>query len=167
MMLPRLFRLALLPVGISFGLTVEWAFYDDSLGAALTAADLLVGCTLIACGVVASDRRPESRVGALMVLAGLTWFLGNVAAPLLYLHRGPLVHLHLSYPTGHLRTRLAQVVVAVAYADAVIEPVASNGTLTLMLSGLVALTALRVFLGASALRAKPPGRPSLPRSRSR
>ena len=157
MMLPRLLRLALLPVGITFGLTVEWAFYDDSLGAALTAADLLVGCTLIACGVVASDRRPESRVGALMVLAGLTWFLGNVAAPLLYLHRGPLVHLHLSYPTGRLQTRLAQVVVAVAYADAVIEPVASNGTLTLMLSGLVALTALRVFLGASGTARKAAG----------
>ena len=42
-------------------------------------------------------------VGALMALAGVTWFLGTLFAPALYLHRGPLVHLHLSYPTGRLR----------------------------------------------------------------
>ena len=108
-------RLALLPVGIAFGVAVEEAFYDDTLGPALSAADFTVGCLLIACGVVAWDRRPESRVGALMTAAGYTWFLGNVTEWLLFLHRGPLVHLHLSYPTGRLTTRLSRVVVVVAY----------------------------------------------------
>jgi signal transduction histidine kinase len=150
-------RLALLPLGIGFGLAVEWAFYDASLGPGLTAADLTTGCTLIACGVIAWDRRPESRVGALMVLAGFSWFLGNVVGLLLYLHRGPLVHLHLSYPSGRLRTRLARGVVAIAYLDAVARPLASNSTLTLVLSGLVALTALRAFLGASGSARKAAG----------
>ena len=114
----RPLRLGLLPLGIAFGLSVEWAFYDASWGPALAAADFAVGCVLIACGTVAWDRRTESGVGGLMTLAGFTWFLGNVAQPFLYLHRGPLVHLHLSYPTGRLRTRVAQLIVAAAYVDA-------------------------------------------------
>src|SRR6185295_2050444 len=59
------------------------------------------------------DRRPQSRVGVLMSLAGFTWFLGTAFEPALFLHRGPLVHLLLSYPTGRLPTRLARVVAAV------------------------------------------------------
>ena len=35
-----------------------------------------------------------------MGLAGVTWFAGSFWPGLLFLHRGPLVHLHLSYPTG-------------------------------------------------------------------
>ncbi len=156
-MLPRLLRPALLPVGIVFGLAVEWAFYDPSLGPALSAADLVTGCTLIACGAVAWDRRQESRIGALMSLAGATWFLGNLASALLYLHRGPLVHLYLSYPTGRVSSRLTRAVVAIAYVDAVVEPLASNTTVTLVLSGLVALTALRAFAGTSGSARKAAG----------
>src|SRR5512132_4263638 len=97
-------RPALALVVIGFGVAVEWIDYDPSLGRAATAADFAVGCVLIVCGTIAWQRRPESRVGPAMGLAGTTWFLGNVAAPLLYLHRGPLVQLHLSYPTGRLRS---------------------------------------------------------------
>ena len=68
-----------------------------------------------------------------MSFAGFTWFLGTVFEPALFLHRGPLVHLQLSYPTGRLPTRLARGVVAVAYVDAAIEPVAQNDAVTLAL----------------------------------
>ena len=51
-------------------------------------------------------------------------------------HRGPLVHIVLSYPSGRLRGRLAHVVVAAAYADGLIEPMARNNTVTLVLAGL-------------------------------
>ena len=141
--------IVLAAVGIGFGVVGEWASYDSSLGPALTAADLAVGTVLIGCGAIAWIRRPESRVGALMNLAGFTWFLGTVAEFALFLHRGPLVHLHLSYPTGRLRTRLVGAVVVAAYVDALVEPLASNGVLTLVLSALVALTAVQVFLGTS------------------
>ncbi len=153
-------RLALLPVGIAFGVAVEAAFYDDTLGPALSAADFAVGCLLIACGVAAWDRRPESRVGALMTAAGYTWFLGNVTEWLLFLHRGPLVHLHLSYPTGRLTTRLSRVVVVVAYMAAVVEPLAESPALTLVLSGLIAIAALRIFLPTSG-PARKAGGPAL------
>jgi signal transduction histidine kinase len=153
-------RWALLAAGIAFGLTVEWAFYSPALGPALTTADFTVGCLLLVCGTVAWWQHPESRVGPLMGLAGVTWFLGNIGRPLLYLHRGPLVHLHLSYPTGRLPTRLAAAVVTIAYVDAIVEPLAANDVLTLTLSALIALAALQVFLRTSG-PARKAGGPAL------
>jgi signal transduction histidine kinase len=153
-------RWALLAAGIVFGLAVEWAFYSPALGPALTVADFIVGCTLLVCGTVAWQQRPESRVGPLMGLAGATWFLGNIGRPFLYLHRGPLVHLHLSYPTGRLPTRFAAAVVAIAYLDAIVEPLAANDWLTLTLSALIALSALQVFLRTSG-PARKAGGPAL------
>jgi signal transduction histidine kinase len=152
--------LAVLPAGIVYGIAVEWAFYDPSLGFPLVAADFAVGCVLIVCGVVAWDRRPESRVGLLMLLSGATWFLGNVASALLYLHRGPLVQLHLSYPTGRTRSRLVLAVIAAAYVDAAIEPLARNDVLTLALAAAVALTATHVVARASG-PARKAGGPAL------
>ena len=101
------------------------------------------------CGVVAWERRGESRVGPLMVLSGYTWFAGNLWTQLLYLHRGPLVHLHISYPTGRLRRRLAQVTVIAAYVDALVLPLARSDVLTLALASLVAAAALEGFLRTS------------------
>ena len=141
-------RLATAPIGIGLGVAAEWATVDrEQVGVAL--ADLAVGCVLFTCGAIAWDRRRKSRVGPLMSLAGLTWFLGTVFEPALFLHRGPLVHLHLSYPTGRLPTRLASGVVAVAYVDAAIEPIARNDIATLALSAAVALAAVQVFAGTS------------------
>jgi signal transduction histidine kinase len=156
----RLSRLALVPAGIGLGLVVEWSTYDPSLGRTLTGADFAVGCVLIGGGVAAWDRRSESRVGIVMLFASAMWFLGNLASPLLYLHRGPLVQLHLSYPTGRLRSRLVWAVVAAAYVDAAVEPLARNRLLTLGLACAVALTALRVFAGTSGLSRKA-GKPAL------
>ena len=95
-----------------------------------------------------------------MLFAGSTWFLGTVFEPALFLHRGPLVHLHLSYPTGRLRSRLSRRVVAAAYVDAGIEPLAHNDVLTLALSAAVAVTAVQVFTGTSG-PARKAGGPAL------
>jgi signal transduction histidine kinase len=144
----RAFRLALVPLGIGFGLIAEWV--GDANGDLVHAApDFAVGCVLIACGVLAWERRAQSRVGPLMSLAGFTWFLGSAFEPALFLHRGPLVHLHLSYPTGRVPTRLVGVVVVAAYAGAAVEPLARNDALTLALSAAVAIAAVHTFLGTS------------------
>jgi hypothetical protein len=155
----RPLRFALLTAGVGFGLVAEWLAYEGG-ELPLAVADFAVGLVLLTCGAIAWQRRPESRVGALMSLAGLTWFLGTLAAPALYLHRGPLVHLHLSYPTGRLPTRLSRVVVVVAYVTSGVEPLASNDALTLVLSVVVALTAVQVFLGTSG-PARKAGGPAL------
>ena len=113
---------------------------------ALAVADVAVGGCLIAASTIASTRRPESRVGALLGLSGVTWFAGSVFPGALYLHRGPLVHLHLAYPTGRLRGRPSRVIVGVAYATAAVGPLARNDTLTIAVAILVAVTAASVFL---------------------
>jgi signal transduction histidine kinase len=144
----RPLRLALLPLGIVFGLIAE----SEAAGGSwprLTAADFVVGCVLIASGVIAWDRRPESRAGALLALAGFTWFLGTLWDRALYLHRGPLVHVVLSYPAGRLRTRFALVVVIAAYVDGAIRPLAANAWVTVALGGLVTVAAVGLFLGTS------------------
>jgi signal transduction histidine kinase len=152
--------LALVALGIAFGLVAEWTVIDDAPSRSLAVADLAVGCILIVCGGIAWDRRPDSRVGALMSLAGFTWFLGTLFPWALYLHRGPLVHLHLSYPKGRVPGALALAVVAAAYVDSVVEPLASNDLLTLALSGAVALAAVHVFLRTSG-PARKAGGPAL------
>jgi signal transduction histidine kinase len=156
----RALRLALAPLGVAFGLAVEWAFYDASLGLALTIVDFVVGCVLIVAGTVAWDRRNESRVGPLMMLAGLTWFAGNLGGAAVFLHRGPLVHLVLSYPSGRLRGRLLRVVVAGAYLDALVAPLARNDRVTLVLAGAVALAACLRFVTSSG-PARRAGTPAL------
>jgi signal transduction histidine kinase len=149
--------LALLPLGIAAGVAAELAAAGGEWSAR-TAADLAVGIVLVACGTIASHRRSDSRSGALLSLAGFAWFLGTAVEWELYLHRGPLVHLVLSYPTGRLRLHSARAVTVAVYALSSVEPFARNDVLTLVLAAVVAATALRLFLGASgpARRARAP-----------
>ena len=144
----RPFGLVLLTLGIAFGVVAEWASYEEG-ELDLVIADFTVGCVLIACGIVAWDRRPESHVGVLMSLAGLSWFLGTLWAPALFLHRGPLVHLLLSYPSGRAPTRLAGAVIVAAYVDAAITPLARDDSLTLALAAALTIAALLAFRGTS------------------
>jgi signal transduction histidine kinase len=144
----RPLRLALLPVGILVGLVAE-AHAASGPWSGLETADFLTGCVLVAAGVLAWDRRPLSRIGPLLELAGLTWFLGTAFERALYLHRGPLVHLVLAYPTGRVRARFAQAVVGAAYVDGAIRPLAADDRVTLVLAAFVAAAAVSQFAGTS------------------
>src|SRR5215212_9603439 len=116
----RAFRLWLWPAGAVVGIAAEQVYFGwDDTGDWLP--DLAVGWTLIACGLVGWSRRPESRSGVLMAATGFAWFAANFASEqALYLHRGPLIHLVLSYPYGRLGGRVDRAVVGIAYAAAVI-----------------------------------------------
>jgi signal transduction histidine kinase len=142
----RWLRLALWPASLLLGIAAEWgAWTDDPGGAAL---DLAVGLLLIGLGLVAWRRRGSSAVGPLMAASGFAWFLGSLAAWALYLHRGPLVHLVVSYPSGRPRSRLQWAVVAAGYACAVASPLARNDEATILLALAVWATALHRFLVA-------------------
>jgi hypothetical protein len=110
----RALRLSLWPAGVAIGIGAEaasfgWSQPDEWL------PDLAVGWTLIACGLIAWSRRPKSRSGALMATTGFAWFAANFASDAaLYLHRGPLMHLVLSYPHGRLGGRFDRSAVAIA-----------------------------------------------------
>lgn len=131
----------LIPAAAGLAVAAEWATYGggDDLGLAL--ADGVVGFTLLCAGTVAWHRRPGSLVGPLMGFAGLTWFAGNLWPSFLFLHRGPLVHLHLSYPTGRVRWWPVKATVASAYVTTAVEVVARNDRMTIALAALVVVAA--------------------------
>ncbi len=130
------------------------------MSAALPLVDALTGLVLLGAGVIAWRGRPRSRVGALLVLAGLCWFIGSVVGLLAFLHRGPLVQLHVTYPTGRTHRRLATLVVALAWVVAVMEGLRPVPWLTLSVSALVAGVAVDIFARSSG-NARKAGGPAL------
>jgi signal transduction histidine kinase len=140
------------------GLTAEWVRFGWG-DPRHWIPDLAVGWTLIGCGLVAWARRPESRTGPLMAATGFTWFLFNfaqvevaavawVAGHLVYLHRGPLVQLVLTYPSGRPGSRLVRGAVVVGYAAAIITPIWDSDAATILLAGLLLAVCARDYVGA-------------------
>ena len=144
----RALRLWLWPAGAAVGIAAEWVYFGwDDPGEWLP--DLVTGWTLIACGLAGWARRPESRSGPLLTATGFAWFAANLLGdPALYLHRGPLLHLTLSYPSGRLGSRLDRVAVAVAYGAALVPAVWSSDIATFALCALFVLAAVRAHLRA-------------------
>lgn len=154
----RRLRLLLWPAGAGFGLAAEWIFFGWS-DFGDWVPDLLTGWSLIACGLIGWSRRPGSRSGALMAATGFTWFAGNFAASgvgaidwlsahALYLHRGPLVQLVLTYPRGRPAGRLERAAVLAGYAAAVVVPIWRSETTTIVLAWILVGVASRDYLRA-------------------
>jgi signal transduction histidine kinase len=85
-----------------------------------------VGWSFIGTGLYAWRRRPESRIGALMILLGFAWFLYTLTAAnsrLVYtfalltegLWGAVFLHLGLSFPTGRLTERLQRTLAIAGY----------------------------------------------------
>ena len=135
------------PAAVALGVAAEWAAYDlEAVRDWLP--DLAVGWTFLGCGLVAWSRRRESRTGLLLAATGLAWFAGNFAGSLIYLHRGPLVHCVLAYPSGRLRSRVERATVSAGYLAALAPPVGRNETATIALAVLIVAVAARGYLPA-------------------
>jgi signal transduction histidine kinase len=155
---PRL-RVALWPVGIAAGLAAEWLARSGQDPAA-AAADLAVGWAFIACGLIGWTLRSQSRVGLLQAMTGFAWFLGTLAASdigviaaigaaTLTIHRGPLMHAIIGYPSGRIAGRLTLAVVDLGYVYAAIVSIARNDVVTIIVALLVLATTIRGYLLAS------------------
>jgi signal transduction histidine kinase len=94
-----------------------------------------------------------------MAATGFTWFLGNFAttgvepvdwlgAHALYVYRGPLVDLLVSYPSGRLSSRVDRAGVAVGYAAALVTPVWRSEIATIVLAVLLVAVCARSYLRA-------------------
>src|SRR6266536_64205 len=153
----RRLGLVLLAGGL-LGLTAEWVGFGWG-DPRHWIPDLAVGWTFVGSGLIAWARRPASRTGPLLAATGFTWFLGNfaqvgvaavawAAAHLVYLHRGPLVQLVLTYPSGRPGSRLVRGAVAVGYAAAVITPIWRNTGATILLAGLLVAVCARDYVRA-------------------
>ena len=101
------------------------------------AGDLVAGLALVGGGAVAWICRPRAGAGPLMLASGLSWFAGDLSSALLYAHRGPLVHLLLTYPSGRASSRVTILVIAAAYADGLIPDLARSEWATLALMSAV------------------------------
>ena len=133
------------PAAVLLGVVAEWNAYElEELRHWLP--DLVVGWTLLGCGLVAWSQRRESRTGPLLAATGLAWLAGNLAEPLVFLHRGPLVHCVLSYPSGRLRSRLSRAAVVAAYATALVAPLGRSEIASIVLACLIVAAAARDYL---------------------
>ena len=152
-------RRAAWPAGLVVGLGAEWlARSGQSLAAAV--ADLAVGWTLIGCGLLLWSRRPLSRIGLFLTLTGFAWFLGTLASSrieavavlgtaLLFLHRGPLCHAIVGYPSGRPSGRLGMTVVVLCYVYAAAVPLARNSVVTVVVAFLVLAATVGGYVLAS------------------
>jgi signal transduction histidine kinase len=108
--------------------------------------DLIVGVTLVGAGLLAWLR--SRAVATLLIAAGFAWFAGNFDPIAVAWHRGPLVHLLLSYPAWRPRARLDVIAIGVGYAVAFVPTVWRSESALVMLAAV-----LVVLLGRSYLRA--------------
>jgi signal transduction histidine kinase len=99
--------------------------------------DLTAGVALLTAGVVTWTWARHSRTGPLLVLTGVAWLAGDLVGVLAVAHRGPLVHVLLTFPTGRTRSRLVVVVVAAAYVDGLVPAVAREPWTTVALMAVV------------------------------
>jgi len=135
--------LLLWAAGAIVGIAAEWVAYGwDRPGRWLP--DLITGWALIACGLASWSVRPGGRSGLLMAATGVAWFAGTFSDSAIYLHRGPLVHLVLSYPGGTVAARLARVAIVAGYGAAVVPAVWGSEVATIALSALLVAVAAAV-----------------------
>jgi signal transduction histidine kinase len=138
--------------GVTFGLVSELVGFDIDEPVRWI-PDLVTGWVLIGCGLVAWERRGESATGPLLAATGFAWFLGNFAAvggfvgwvgrQGLYLHRGPLFHAVIAYPTGRPPSPIARGAVVLFYGVSVVPAIWSNEASTVVLAVLfLAVTGL-------------------------
>jgi signal transduction histidine kinase len=144
----RRLRHAFWPAGVAFGVAAEWVGRPDFI-----VLDAGAGFALLLLGLRAWSRRPASGVGPIMAAAGFAWFLGTLWTPAVFLNRGPLAHLLLSYPNGRLvpSTRLERAAVVTAYAYAGVYPLASNDYATIVFAFGLALVSARRFAVAGGI----------------
>jgi signal transduction histidine kinase len=130
----RLVRLALWPLGALWVAYVASVLADTGNVWYYVAALLGVGAAFIFLGLMTWARRPENRVGPLMVAIGFAWLLlplrysrdslpWTLALALPTLHQALLVHLLFAYPTGRIRSRLERALVLLVYAVSVVGSV--------------------------------------------
>jgi signal transduction histidine kinase len=90
------------------------------------AATILIGWSFVGIGLFAWARRPDNRVGVLMVAVGFTWFIGQMggsSVPLLFTVGNVLgsvflavaIHLLLAFPSGQLQTRFDRRLITIGY----------------------------------------------------
>jgi len=120
----RSIRLLIGGFGLVWGLVSEVLYYRAGTAAYEVLLDLTIGWTYLYGGLALWATRPANRIGRLMVLVGLAWFIGNLGISdvaglreLGTLFSGvaaaALIALILAYPSGRLESKLDRATVAI------------------------------------------------------
>ena len=117
------------------GLVIDLAALE---GVSAWLPDVVVGWAFLVCAVLLHGAG-AGRMALLLVLCAVCWFAGALDPALALVHRGPLVHLLLAYPTGRL-TGPARVVVPGAYLVGVLPGAWGDEVVTCGLAPLLVLT---------------------------
>ncbi len=141
-------QITLVAAGVGIGVAAEIAAYLPEDPAA-AGGDFAVGMAFVLGAALVWQRFRV--MAALMAATGFTWFLGGFAIELVFLHRGPLIHLLLSYPHGRLESRAGSAVVALAYLEAVVHPLGDSDVATLVLLAAVLSAAVLRYARAGGL----------------
>ena len=113
--------------GIAFALWAESLRLAAGWPLGWVIPDLLPGLAFLLCGMVATLRRPDSRIGPVMILTGVAWYAGTAAAskdPVIdrigYAfqgwYTGLLAWLVLAYPTGRVNSRPGRITLVLLFA---------------------------------------------------
>jgi hypothetical protein len=117
------------------------------------AADLLVAITWMAVAAALWARASTRRSAVLSAAVSAGWLLGSIDSAFVFLHRGPLAHLVLAYPSGRLDSRYARVAVAAAYLDGILAGAGDGAVWTLAFgTGLVAAASVRLLAATGVVR---------------
>ena len=114
------------PLGALWVAYVGSVLADTGNPSYYVAALLGVGAAFISLGLVTWARRPDNRIGPLLVAIGFAWLVlplrysqdslpWTLALALPTLHQALLVHLIFAYPTGRIGSRLERMLVALVY----------------------------------------------------
>src|SRR3954451_5358648 len=95
----RRLRMATVVAGLELGIAAEASSYLPG-DTGLAAGDFAGGMTFVVGAALVPGR--SMAMAGLFAATGFTWFAGGLAGALVFLHRGPLVHLLLRYSRGRV-----------------------------------------------------------------
>ncbi len=115
--------------------------------------DLLVGIVWIGVAVSLWPRERTRRAAAISAGFAAAWLAGSIEPALVVLHRGPLMHLVLAYPTGRLDSGIARLVVGAAYVQGALGAELDGPGWTLAFATvLAAAVSIRALAATGAVR---------------
>lgn len=134
-----------------------WAVASEAVGSDVDAlavtGDLLVGAVWIGVSVALWQEDRTQRMAAISAGLAATWLAGSIEPTLVALHRGPLMHLLLAYPSGRLDSTAARALVAGAYVQGALGAELDGPGWTLAFGMvLVCAACLRVATATGAVR---------------
>jgi signal transduction histidine kinase len=113
---------------------------------ATTVTDVAAGATYLAVGTLGWRASPRHARWA--YVAGLAWFAGNLALPLLWVHRPLMLLAGLTFPAGRVRGRASWAVVVMWSVAAVVPSLARSSWLSLVLAVLATSVGWRLAVSA-------------------